>query len=396
MLSLSKGIFSNFVSKTLIAGLGLLTVILVSQKLGSAGRGNISLFMTGVALLQLFCDFGNSSAIINLSYTHAQKNLFYSSLLWVFFVCCSAYLVLPFFDHVSYVYLIPPAAFLLSFINLNHLLLMGQRKVGWRNISSLIQPLLLLVLFWLMSGFSKVDTRQYVLSLFIALSISAWLAYTLSYKGIGGKGDKMKFESDILRKGFWVQSGQAIQFLNYRVNFFLVPYFIGVSALGVFNNAVILSESIWILGHSIGQMQHMKILNTDGHLEKRNLSNRMILINLSGTIVLTLILMAVPNSFWVALFSKDFESMRALFPFLAPGIIVFSVSNIINHHLHAEGQFKTILICNLLGFLSGIAAALILLPSNGLVGASIAWSIGLFISFAAYLFVFYVNGAKKR
>ncbi|HEY1047319.1 MAG TPA: oligosaccharide flippase family protein, partial [Bacteroidia bacterium] len=347
MLSLSKGIFSNFVSKTLIAGLGLLTVILVSQRLGAAGRGSISLFMSGVALLQLFCDFGNSSAIINLSYTHSQKNLSYSSQLWVLGVCLSAYLFLPFFRHVSFVFLIPPAAFLFSYINLNHLLLMGQRKVGLRNLSSIMQPLLLLCFFWFMGDYAKVEDDQYIICLFFALLLSAWFAYSLSHKGFKSDDSKSVFETEILKKGFWVQSGQAIQFLNYRVNFFLIPYFIGVSALGVFNNAVILSESIWILGHSIGQMQHMRILNTEGHIEKRTLSNKMILINLIGTTVLTMILIAIPNSFWVYLFSKDFESMRELFPYLAPGVIVFSVSNIINHHLHAEGHFKTILICNL-------------------------------------------------
>lgn len=366
-------------------------VVLISRELGPEGRGVIGLFMSSVALIQMFCDFGNSSAIINLSYTHSVKNIRFSALVWIAGVCLASYPVLyVFFSEIPFVSLIPPAAFLLSWYNLQNLLLMGQRKVHSRNLNLVLLPVLLIIFFVTALQLHGKQTDSYLLAWFPAVAATLFSGAAKMGKISSGTQEKLRFEPEILKNGAWVQSAQSIQFLNYRLNFFLVAYFIGEAALGVFNNAVIISESVWILGHSAGQMLHMNILNTTDEKKHLSLTRKMTLYNLTGSAILCLVLLAIPTDFYITIFGTGFEGMGALFPWLIPGVICFSVSNIINHFMHAKGMFRQILLCNAFGLLTGLVSSLVLIPSNGLSGAALAWSAGLFASLLFYLFRFQI------
>jgi len=195
-----------------------------------------------------------------------------------------------------------------------------------------------------------------------------------------------------LKQGFWVQLGQGVQFLNYRVVFFIIAYYLGQSELGVFNNALVLGESIWILGHSLGQILHIKILNSSNELENRKTTQKWLFINLGGTLIMCFVLNIIPNSFWIMLFSKDFSSMKVLFPYLSLGIVFFSVSNILNHFFHAKNQFKLILSINFVGLVCGLIMMFLLMPEFKLIGAALSWSFGLFIPMLIYIYWF----IKKR
>jgi O-antigen/teichoic acid export membrane protein len=387
-LTFRRGILSTFIAKVAVAILGLVMVILVSRNLGADGRGQIGLFMSSVALLQLFNDFGNSTAIINLSYQLPNRKLWASSIAWILLICFLSYPVLLFFDNLPFVYLIPPAAFLYSAINLNQMLLMGNRRVMQRNISLIVMPALIIPGFLILFHFGNLDISSYPTALFIALITSLLISRIMLGKVLGSPTRKFVFEKAILKQGFWVQSAHTLQFLNYRLNFFLVAFIIGDAALGIYNNAIILCESIWILGHSIGQMQHLKILNSADPLEHIKLSKKLIGVNFLGSLVLCICLYLVPNGVWTYLFSSDFESMRSLFIYLIPGVLCFSVTNIINHYLHAKNQFKKILACNGIGLLVGLSTALLLIPEYGLEGASISWSAGLATSMICGIVLF--------
>lgn len=387
-MQITKGIFSTFFAKAMVSMLGLALVILTSRYLGPEGRGIISLMMSMIALLQLFCDFGSNSALINLSYQVPQRRLWLSSLAWVGAVCLLSYVPVFFFSNIRFIFLVPVAAFMYSLINTNSLLLMGARRVSQRNIVMICLPLLLLACFALLFFNTGQGINAYPVALFIALIASAAISFVLLRDKLGPGKEPFTFEVEVLRQGAWVQGGQAVQFLNYRINFFLVAFLINEASLGIYNNVVIIAESIWILGHSMGQMQHMKILNTPDPKSHLQLTNKFIKINFIGSLGLMLLLILIPSSFWSWLFSEEFVQMGSLFIYLAPGVLCFSISNIINHFLHAKNEFRSILASNVAGLITGISVAILLIPSMGLAGACISWSSGLFASLIVYLVIY--------
>ena len=389
-MTFKKNIAFTFLSKVSVAFLGLLMVVLISRNLGAEGRGHLSLFVSSIALVQLVADFGNSSAIINLSYTVNQRKLWLSSLIWIAGICLISYLFLFFFKHLTYAYLVPPTAFLYSAINLNQMLLMGNQKIVKRNFSLLVLPVILLLVFLILFTQTNLAIAAYPLALFSGLLISFLISLAMIRRFIKKTEQRFQFEPLVLKHGLWVQGAHAIQFFNYRLNFFLVAYFISDASLGLYSNAIVICESIWILGHSIGQMQHMQILNTSSLNEQIQLSKKMVYISLGASSIVCVLFLLIPNAFWVFLFSEDFAQMSLLFKFLIPGVLAFSVSNIYNHYFHAKSEFKQIFNYNLFGLLSGLVSALYLIPKLGIVGACLSWSIGLIVSM-----FFYARAFKK-
>ena len=396
MVAIKKGILSIFLSKVIVGILGLLTVVVLSNYLGTKGRGQISLFLSSVALLQLIIDYGNNTSIINLSYQYNKLNLWKSAFAWILLVSILAQLIVFFIPSFLFLYLVPITAFLYSLFNLNNLILMGQQKVNQRNALLIALPLLLLLFFVLLFFVNHQSITAYPLAFILALCVSLLLSVKFVMPFLSPPEGHFEFNKRILSNGFWIQTSQVIQFFNYRFCFFLIAIYIGESQLGIYNNAIVLAESIWILGHSMGQMLHMRILNSEDDNSHWKLSLKFIGINFLGSLLLLLLLIIIPNSFWEFLFSKDFSSMSQLFPYLALGILSFSISNIINHYFHAKNNFKIILFSNLFGFVMGGISAFVLIPQYELLGAAWAWSIGLLGGMLLYLGAFFFVQKKVK
>lgn len=362
-------------------------MIICSKLFGAEGRGEISLFLTNIALIQLFCDFGNSSANINLSYKYDNLNIWKTSTLWIIFICVISLILLLLLD-VKYCLLISLSAFLLSINNNNLLILMGNRQVNKRNMTLFIVALSLtistLIMFYL-NYTIEYYFPIYILTLLIGILFSSiWVLEFLKSK------EKFKFNIEVIKKGFLAQTGHFVQFLNYRLFFYFIIFYLGKFELGLFNNLIVLAESLWIIGHSIGQILHMKILNTSDSNLQIKLTNQSIFYSLLGTSLLFVIMLFIPNNWWMSIFSKDFKQISILLPYLSFGILLFSISNIINHYLHAMNEFKKIIWINVIGLFAGTISCLLLIKEMQLIGVCISWSIAFTFSFGVSI-IFYLK-----
>ncbi len=388
---MNKATLLNFLSKVSVSGLGFITVIITSKLFGAEGRGEISLFLTNVALIQLFCDFGNSSANINLSYKYDNLNIWKTSAIWIIFVCLISIIPLYYLDVNMYVF-VSLSAFLLSINNNNLLILMGNRQVNKRNLSLLAVAISLLISVSIMYNLKYTIDKYYIFYIFtILLGIGFSTSWVRQYLK---NNEKFKFNKEVLKKGFLAQAGHFVQFLNYRLFFYFIVFYLGKFELGVFNNLIVLAESLWIIGHSIGQILHLKILNTENSQLKIKLTNQSIVYSFIGTSLLFILLNTIPMNWWLFIFNKDFSEISILLPYLGLGVILFSISNIINHYLHAMNEFKKIIWINLVGLLAGVVTCLLLIEEMKLVGVCISWSIAFACSFILSVF-FYSKKIKQ-
>jgi len=389
-----KPIASTFLSKIAVAVLGLALVVFVSRTFGSIGRGQISLLLSSVALLQMIMEFGSNSSVINLSYTHQPKMLLKSACLFILAVGVLALPIIGFFD-LPFKWTIAPLAILFALVNLLQMLLMGQQQLSYRNWSLLVSPVLILIGLLISVYAFGPQLSLYPICLLASLMISAVLAFRwLNRSAFKYTSEPFLFQRIILKQGAWVQGAQFIQFLNYRINFFLIALWLNNADLGVYNNVIVLCEAVWILGHSIGQIQHMKIRNSLSAIEDIQMTKRFIGLNLIGSLAMALTLCLLPSGFWTSLFSQDFLEIAKLLPHCVLGIMVFSVSNIINHYLHAKDQFTAIFWINVLGLCFGVVAAIFAIPHYGLIGACWSWGIGLTASMLGYL-VYFLRHTKN-
>jgi O-antigen/teichoic acid export membrane protein len=167
--------------------------------------------------------------------------------------------------------------------------------------------------------------------------------------------------------------GGLVQFLNYRVDVFLVAGLKGAAAVGTYQLAVMIAESLRVLPSAtqaviwptIAAKQHEAV-------ENAQLATR------TARIVFFLTLLAaaaVAIVAWVALNSVFGPAFAASLPallLLLPGITLFSLTTVLAGYLAGMGAPRLNLYASAAGLVATIALDFTLIPRYGIVGAAIA------------------------
>ncbi|MBC7426686.1 MAG: lipopolysaccharide biosynthesis protein, partial [Bacteroidia bacterium] len=352
----TKSVISTFASRVLVALIGLTTVVITSRFLGAEGRGEVSVITSSIALILVFCEFVGGSALINLSYRRSQKHLLYTAVLWSLLICAIAAAVIIPLQLVpsQYAKHLPVLAFMFSLVTISNALLMGRREVKARNLLSVLQPFIVLATAYFYFKFQHcTDPFSYIKALYAGLTVSIVFAVAVNYRKLSNtENSQFHFDLHIFNSGFLAQAGHFIQFLNYRLSFFVIAAFVGESSLGVYNNAITIAEALWIFGHSLGQMQHIQILNNKQPGFDKKVTLRYLHLCVFITLIMLTVVLLLPTNFWTGLFGNDFDYMRKALLLLSPAVMFFSVSVILNHYLHAKDRFKSIIAINSTGLIA--------------------------------------------
>ena len=154
-------IFTKFSS----AGLGFLTIILISQILGVEAKGEQAIMVYNInLLLMLFTLIGNST-LIYLTPRKDFSNLIIPSFLWI---VITAILVSLFFPNICVL-----IAVLAAISEINQFLLLGKQKISQANILKLIYPLVsfsYILILWLFNRFTSVE--DFITAMLIAYIVS--------------------------------------------------------------------------------------------------------------------------------------------------------------------------------------------------------------------------------
>jgi O-antigen/teichoic acid export membrane protein len=165
----------------------------------------------------------------------------------------------------------------------------------------------------------------------------------------------------------------AVQFLNYRVDVFLVAGFKGAAAVGTYQLAVMIAESLGVLPSAtqaviwptIASKQHERIENTQ--LTTR-IARIVFLLTLLGAAAVALVALVALSSVFGTAFAA---SLPALF-LLLPGTVLFSLTTVLAGYLAGMGAPRLNLYASAAGLLATVALDLGLIPRYGIIGASIA------------------------
>lgn len=165
-----------------------------------------------------------------------------------------------------------------------------------------------------------------------------------------------------------------IQFLAYRVDYWLVVFFKGEEALGLYSLAVRLSQLFWILpllfaGIIFPQTADSKIVN----YELRVITLVRITVAILFLAGLVAIMLARP--LFPFLFGKPYERSVEPFIYLLPGIFLFSVNILLAAYYAGKKQLHVNFIGSTMCFLIVLFLDLVLIPRYGINGAAIASTI---------------------
>lgn len=195
--------------------------------------------------------------------------------------------------------------------------------------------------------------------------------------------------------GATMQSGNIFQFLNYRLSYFFVKFFLGLGPMGLFSTANQLSESIWILGKSISTVQYSRISNEDDHYYAAKLTMTFVkicvILTFAGIVVLNgLIFLLFPY-----IFRPEFAPVKYVMLILSPGILTFSVNVILSPYFSGSGRAKYNTITAAAGLFFTFVTGITLIPWLGLAGAALSATIS-YTCATLYQFIIFIRVSGIR
>jgi O-antigen/teichoic acid export membrane protein len=391
-----KNILHTIFTKFSSAGLGFLIIILISQVLGAEAKGEQAILVYNINLmLMCFTLIGNSTLI----YLVPRKNfnsLIIPSLLWVGICAIGAGIIFIFFikAEVFLSIICVLIAILASISEINQFILLGKQKISQANTLKLLYPLICfsyMLVLWFFDRFTKIE--DFITAMFIAYIGSLFYGVFVlkdEYKNIkflSTKELKADFKN-LFNLGFTKQIGYIAQSMNYRLCFYILSFYCGERLVGIYSNAVSLSEAVMLFGSSLALVQYCSLSNNNNEKSSKEFSWKMCKINGVFTALALLVLSLLPAEFYSFVFGKGFENIAQVIRLLSIGILPLSIASNFTQYFYAKGNFKISTYASLIGLVVTIICGLILIPKYAITGAALTASLSYLTTFAIEFYFF--------
>lgn len=395
-------------SRVFVFLLGTGTVLITARILGPAGRGEVSLILLGITFLAILGDLGVGLANTYFIATArapiapaVQNSVFVALALGlplglVWFAAAGAFSELftrsldVFSLALSCVLL--PTTMLLSYLLA---ILLGSQRILAFGATSAAQAGSTFVLSCVLVGICALGVSGAILAAVGGSLVGVIIAAIL----LGSRTALVpKLRVDLLREaisfGFPGQIGNAVQFFNYRLDVFLVGYFLGVAGVGWYSIAVSLGESLWHIPSALATVLFPKTAASDPAARKpftASVCRHTLALSLSGAVLLGLL----GNSLVVTLFTEAFAPSVPALWLLLPGVVALSLNKVVCSDLIGQGMPQYATYSAFLSLGLTVALDLILIPTHGITGAAIASSLS-YSAATIFVLVCYLNISGNR
>jgi len=397
-----KEISGNIIARILNSFFALIIAVIISQTLGSEGRGEQSIIMATISIIVIITGIIGPSSITYLLPRKPFNELFIPSCLWIFIITSIS---VPFMSilkviNINYIYEVCLLIMLISFHNLLTSIFTARQNIKAINIIMILQIVITFILITISFFVLKFKSlHSYFISSIVGYLIANVFGF-LSIKNEFSNSFKFSFNINTLKSqfllGLYNQLANLIQLLNFRYSYFVVDKFIGKGAVGILSNAFSIAESIWVISRSTAIVFHSKIVNMKNIISIRLLTKRIIINSFFILIALNLLLIILPDKIYQILFGSEFINLKKYILPLIPGIIAFGLNIILIYFYSGIGKHHINLISNLGGFLILILGLYLFIPINGILRAILSTNMCYFTVFLINLIVFIVQTKKLK
>jgi O-antigen/teichoic acid export membrane protein len=187
------------------------------------------------------------------------------------------------------------------------------------------------------------------------------------------------------------------QFLNYRLDVFIVSMFAGAASLGRYTLAVSLAQLLWLMSNSFASVLLPKVAASNDPNQSVRHSSRVTRLALWASIVCGAALGLFASQAIPLFYGEPFRPSVAALWCILPGIVAFSMVNVLAAHLAGMGKPRLNLLVSCISLVFTITLDLLLIPKFDIIGAAIATTVSYSVSavLTIYLFVRH-TGAPLR
>ena len=364
------------------------TLVMGTKFLGAAEWGIAYTVQVDNTFLLIGIELLAGSGIVYFTPRKKLSTLLTISYAWIaavmlfYILCFKALSFIPDFYHrvipegYATILLLQTLTFSLHELNLNYFL--GKEKVktfNWVFLLQILTQVSTMAVF--IFALNMVDARAFLYSQLCGYTLAlivgwAILLPTLKREGIDPIGQTIK---EMFGYGAIMQLSNIVATINKRLNLYVLQGNCTQASAGVYGSGTQVTESVKVIGNSIGLVQFSALSNTEDKERANQLTLRFIKISVVLTLFAMIVVSLLPTSLFEWLFSKEFSEIRTVILLMAPGIVFFSAHNILANHFQGTGQPKYNLYASLIGLGITLPSVYILIPLIGIAGAAISTSL---------------------
>ena len=393
-IDLKKNIVVTILSKSLILLLNFAVVVMTTQLWGADGRGAVAIFVADLSLISIFANVFTGSSVSYFFSRLGTSKLATAAYLWSFVVATAGALVLMAFGRLTEASFLFAAASLMGLIAFHNSLFVGDQKIGYYNLLTVLQPALLLLcmlfcqLLWPQLGYYGYFFGQ-TLSLLLMLLVCGVLRRKMQLRL------HWDFDSDCNRQmlsfGWKTELSSLLQFFNYRLTYYLLAYFISRGSVGIFSIGVTVAEAIWVVSRSVSMVQFSNVLKQGNTSQSRKETMSLALVSLGISVACILVVLLLPASLFAFIFGPEFGEVKRVVLLLAPGILALAFSNVLGNYFSAIRQLNILIFKSFIGLVVTLVLAIWLIPKWQIDGACVVNAASYLVSSAVLLWYYLSN-----
>ena len=395
--------------------LGIATSVLIARSVGPTGKGSFDLIIATAALLAMVLGLSLPPGI---TYVVAQgkvsSNVLASQLVFVSILQAVLALVLvTLLQLTGYSHIFLPdwglwiIAGLVIYVWMEMLnkfwgaILTGQQQIATVNNAELVGRMAQFLSLFIIAGSLYLSDKRLSVTLLFVVSLSATvLINVLLLSSLGFRFQLSRDFSGLkaaIAFALPCYGANTAQFLNYKLDVFVVGFFAGATSVGRYTLAVSLGQLLWLMSNSVASVLLPKVAASSDANATIQHTMRVTRLSLWATAVCALALALLATQAIPLLYGEAFRPSIAALIWLLPGIVVFSVANVLAAYIAGIGKPHLNLWVSGISLVITIALDLILIPKLNIVGAAIASTVSYSVS-ALMLIIFFVRetGASLR
>jgi len=395
--------------------LGIATSILIARSVGPTGKGSFDLIIATCALLAMVLSMSLPQGItFVVAQGKVAANALATQLVFVSLLqALVAFIVLTLLRFTDYFERFLPnwglwiiaGVVLYVWIELVSkfwaAILAGQQQIAIVNNAEFIGRVTQFLSLFVIAGALYLSGKQLSVGVLFIVTLSASALINLMlFASLGFKFNLLRDFNGL--KGatdFAIPcyAANVAQFLNYKLDVFVVGFFAGTASVGRYTLAVSLGQLLWLMSNSVATVLLPKIAaSTDDGVSIRHTA-RVTRLSLWATAVCAAALALLATQAIPLFYGEAFRPSVMALLWLLPGIVLFSIANVLAAYIAGIGKPRLNLLVSGVSLIVTITLDLLLIPRLNIVGAAIASTVSYSLS-ALLLIIFFrrETGASLR
>jgi O-antigen/teichoic acid export membrane protein len=371
--------------------IGIASSVLIARMIGPAGKGSFDLIIATSTLLLTALGL---SLPVGVTYEVARGDVNIRSLSLRLVSIAAAQAIIGCAILIAFVgfgragYFLPaqgqkwwiPGIAIYLFLEMlaNHwrAILTGRQEITKSNHAELFARITQFLLLFLLAGLLFLNSRRLTVAVLFAvvLGISVLLNIILLRAlrpAFSSRGTRNPLKG-VMKFGLPCYLGNLVQFLNYRLDLFILGALAGYASVGRYTLAVSLGQLIWLLSSSAATVLLPKIAASEGSTDTIQNTNRLNRLIFAASLISALGLGIVASLAIPLLYGEAFRPSFPALLLILPGIVAFSTVNILAAYLAGIGQPRLNLFVALVALFVTVSLDLYLIPKIDILGASLA------------------------